>query len=117
MQINKRKALKFSKVMLVEIKKMPNPVPSQMAYFFRPKSFMALCELCTRLKKHDRLKKNKTVLKLSSLHDKKKWAKLVRTFPKRYPNHSKIDGTLKLTRIEGEIIKGKKVTRSQRYPK
>ena len=50
MQINKRKALKFSKVMLVEIKKMPNPVPSQMAYFFRPKSFMALCELCTRLK-------------------------------------------------------------------
>jgi hypothetical protein len=31
MQINKRKALKFSKVMLVEIKKMPNPVPSQMA--------------------------------------------------------------------------------------
>ena len=62
MQIDKRKALKFSKVMLVEIKKMPNPVPSQMAYFFRPKSFMALCELCTRLKKHDRLKKNKTVL-------------------------------------------------------
>ena len=30
---------------------------------------------------------------------------------------SKIDGTLKLTRIEGEIIKGKKVTRSQRYPR
>ena len=71
---------------------------------------MALCELCTRLKKHDRLKKNKTVLKLSSLHDKKKWAKLVRTFPKQYPNHSKIDGTLKPWSGTGELyVNGEKV--------
>jgi len=78
---------------------------------------MALCELCTRLVKHNNLKKNKTILKLKSLHDKKKWAKLVRSFPKRYPNHKSTDGTLKLERKEGEIINGKTVTRSQRYPK
>ena len=109
--------MKFSKVMNDEINKLPKFTRLLMAKFYRPKSFMALCELSTRLTQHDRLKKNKTILKLKSLHDKKKWAKLVRTFPKRYPNHSKIDGTLKLTRIEGEIIKGKKVTRSQRYPR
>ncbi len=78
---------------------------------------MALCELCTRLVKHNNLKKNKTILKLKSLHDKKKWAKLVRSFPKRYPNHKSTDGTLKLERKEGEIINGKTVTRSQRDPK
>ena len=79
---------------MVEIKKMPKILQSHMAYFFRPKSFMAMCELCTRLKKHQSYKKNKGVLNCASLHDKKKWAKLVKSFPKRYPNHSKVDGTL-----------------------
>jgi hypothetical protein len=92
--INKRKRMKFSKVMNDEINKLPKFTRLLMAKFYRPKSFMALCELSTRLTQHDKLKKNKTILKLKSLHDKKKWAKLVRSFPKRYPNH-KSDGTLK----------------------
>ena len=117
MDINKRKKIKFSKVMADEINKLPKFTRLLMAKFYRPKSFMALCELCTRLVKHNNLKKNKTILKLKSLHDKKKWAKLVRSFPKRYPNHKSTDGTLKLERKEGEIINGKTVTRSQRYPK
>ena len=94
MDINKRKKIKFSKVMADEINKLPKFTRLLMAKFYRPKSFMALCELCTRLVKHDNLKKNKTILKLKSLHDKKKWAKLVRTHPKRYPSH-KSDGTLR----------------------
>tara|TARA_B100000780_G_scaffold265705_1_gene221331 strand:+ start:730 stop:1053 length:324 start_codon:yes stop_codon:yes gene_type:complete len=93
-KINERKPIRVSKLMLVEIKKMPNVLQSHMAYFYRPKSFMAMCELCTRLKKHQSYKKNKGVLNCASLHDKKKWAKLVKSFPKRYPNHSKVDGTL-----------------------
>ena len=92
--INKRKRMKFSKVMNDEINKLPKFTRLLMAKFYWPKSFMALCELSTRLTQHDKLKKNKTILKLKSLHDKKKWAKLVRSFPKRYPNH-KSDGTLK----------------------
>ena len=115
--INERTRMKFSKVMTAEINKLPKFTRLLMAKFYRPKSFMALCELCTRLVKHDNLKKNKTILKLKSLHDKRKWAKLVRSFPKRYPNHKSTDGTLKLERKEGEIINGKTVTRSQRYPK
>ena len=94
MDINKRKKIKFSKVMADEINKLPKFTRLLMAKFYRPKSFMALCELCTRLVKHNNLKKNKTILKLKSLHDKKKWAKLVRTHPKRYPSH-KSDGTLR----------------------
>jgi hypothetical protein len=94
MDINKRKKIKFSKVMADEINKLPKFTRLLMAKFYRPKSFMALCELSTRLTQHDRLKKNKTILKLKSLHDKKKWAKLVRTHPKRYPSH-KSDGTLR----------------------
>ena len=95
MDINKRKKIKFSKVMADEINKLPKFTRLLMAKFYRPKSFMALCELSTRLTQHDRLKKNKTILKLKSLHDKRKWAKLVRSFPKRYPNHKSTDGTIK----------------------
>jgi len=93
--INERKRMKFSKVMNTEIEKLPKFTRLLMAKFYRPKSFMALCELCTRLVKHNDLKKNKTILKLKSLHDKRKWAKLVRSFPKRYPNHKSTDGTIK----------------------
>ena len=93
--INERTRMKFSKVMTAEINKLPKFTRLLMAKFYRPKSFMALCELCTRLVKHNDLKKNKTILKLKSLHDKRKWAKLVRSFPKRYPNHKSTDGTIK----------------------
>ena len=108
MSYDTRKAVKFSKIMLDEIKKMKMPLTSHMAYFFRPKSFAALCELCTRLKNSDLFKKNKSVLNLASLHDPKKWAKKVRAFPKRYPNH-RSNGTLIIRRVKGEIVNGKKV--------
>ena len=102
---------KFSKVMEVEISKMDKDMQLQMRRFFKPKSFMHLCALVTlgehfqnrkvasikdasHKKVTSRLKTDLVFLKLRSLHDKKKWAKLVTAYPKQYPHYKK-DGTSK----------------------
>ena len=94
---SKRIPTKFSKVMEVEISKMDKDMQLQMRHFFKPKSFMHLCALVT-LGSHFNNQKvastKKVISRLRSLHDKKKWAKLVTAYPKQY-SHYKKDGTLK----------------------